>query len=257
MTDEGGKHPPAGWYADPSGEPGLRWWDGSQWTEHTHAQTDRREVLLPHQTPERALHDEQALARWARILVVAMAFLAPVTAALYLPQLRSMRELFANPAALQAIGDPTLAMEPSPLFTLASSLQTAASLVVLVWLYRAATAAHRLGIPMRRSPAWAVGAWFVPVINLWWPCQAMRDLLPPEHGTRRTITVLWWLYLVALATYLFGFIGVLFGEGRLPEILMLVSASIQACGLLAGRTVIDHVLAAHERQAAVRGVATA
>ena len=29
---------PAGWYADPHGTPNLlRWWDGSQWTDHTHA----------------------------------------------------------------------------------------------------------------------------------------------------------------------------------------------------------------------------
>lgn len=29
--------PPAGWYANPTG-PGLRWWDGKTWTEHTHQQ---------------------------------------------------------------------------------------------------------------------------------------------------------------------------------------------------------------------------
>lgn len=29
---------PAGWYADPSGDPGwLRWWDGGTWTEHVQA----------------------------------------------------------------------------------------------------------------------------------------------------------------------------------------------------------------------------
>lgn len=28
--------PAAGWYADPQGPGGWRWWDGSQWTEHTH-----------------------------------------------------------------------------------------------------------------------------------------------------------------------------------------------------------------------------
>ena len=27
--------PPEGWYQDPQGT-GLRWWDGSTWTEHTH-----------------------------------------------------------------------------------------------------------------------------------------------------------------------------------------------------------------------------
>ena len=26
---------PPGWYADPSGQPGTRWWDGAQWTDHT------------------------------------------------------------------------------------------------------------------------------------------------------------------------------------------------------------------------------
>ena len=30
--------PPSGWYPDPFGVPGLlRWWDGSTWTHHTHA----------------------------------------------------------------------------------------------------------------------------------------------------------------------------------------------------------------------------
>ncbi|MEO3873908.1 DUF2510 domain-containing protein [Nonomuraea sp. B12E4] len=31
-------HTPAGWYPDPYGEPQLRWWDGDQWTDATHAQ---------------------------------------------------------------------------------------------------------------------------------------------------------------------------------------------------------------------------
>jgi hypothetical protein len=30
---------PAGWYPDPGAPSGLRWWDGQQWTEHTHAAT--------------------------------------------------------------------------------------------------------------------------------------------------------------------------------------------------------------------------
>jgi Protein of unknown function (DUF2510) len=26
--------PPAGWYPDPSGVPGQRWWDGTSWSDH-------------------------------------------------------------------------------------------------------------------------------------------------------------------------------------------------------------------------------
>ena len=37
----GGPTPPAGWYADPSGTQGWRWWDGARWTGYTshHHQT--------------------------------------------------------------------------------------------------------------------------------------------------------------------------------------------------------------------------
>lgn len=31
----GNAPPPAGWYADPNGSPGWRWWDGSRWTTYT------------------------------------------------------------------------------------------------------------------------------------------------------------------------------------------------------------------------------
>ncbi|AXI76867.1 phospholipid scramblase-related protein [Peterkaempfera bronchialis] len=42
---------PPGWYPDPHGAPGLRWWDGSRWTEHTHAGTDAGGIP-PQQGPQ-------------------------------------------------------------------------------------------------------------------------------------------------------------------------------------------------------------
>ncbi len=32
--DRSGGHPVAGWYPDPTGD-GIRYWDGTRWTEHT------------------------------------------------------------------------------------------------------------------------------------------------------------------------------------------------------------------------------
>lgn len=34
-SPSGSANPPAGWYPDPSGQPGQRWWDGSTWTDQT------------------------------------------------------------------------------------------------------------------------------------------------------------------------------------------------------------------------------
>jgi hypothetical protein len=38
---------PAGWYPDPSGKPGSRYWDGSVWTKHIHAPAVERVTLSP------------------------------------------------------------------------------------------------------------------------------------------------------------------------------------------------------------------
>ncbi|MBB5076589.1 DUF2510 domain-containing protein [Nonomuraea endophytica] len=37
---------PAGWYPDPYGSPQLRWWDGNQWTDATHAQEQTPPTLV-------------------------------------------------------------------------------------------------------------------------------------------------------------------------------------------------------------------
>lgn len=54
---------PAGWYPDPYGSPLLRWWDGTQWTDATHA--PGQEAAAPPQTPQPA---QQQTPQWAQPL---------------------------------------------------------------------------------------------------------------------------------------------------------------------------------------------
>lgn len=45
------------------------------------------------------------------------------------------------------------------------------------WLFRATTNLGLYGVRPRRGCGWAVGAWFVPVLNLWWPKQMVDDVV--------------------------------------------------------------------------------
>jgi len=74
----------------------------------------------------------------------------------------------------------------------------AVEIVFLVWQYRAAQVARALRYPARHSPGWGVGCWFVPVVNLWMPYQAIRDCLPPGHRARRYVLSTWITFLIVI-----------------------------------------------------------
>jgi uncharacterized protein DUF4328 len=78
-------------------------------------------------------------------------------------------------------------------------LDVTAFIILLIWQFRAAKAARALAYPARRSPGWGVGFWFIPVVNLWLPYQAIRDCLPPGHGGRPAVLHMWLLLLAAQA----------------------------------------------------------
>jgi hypothetical protein len=116
----------------------------------------------------------------------------------------------------------------------------------LIWQYRAATVARNLGYPARRSPGLGVGGWFIPLVNLWFPYQSLRDLLPPTHAMRRWALLAWLAY---LGTSLFGTIGAaLLALGPWVAgiaVLVLAAACLAAAVLLGWRLVVaveqDHV----------------
>lgn len=70
-----------------------------------------------------------------------------------------------------------------------------------MWTYRAnRNAAALAGRPLTHSPAWSVGYYFVPVVNLFRPYQAMKEIWGAS-GVRRVstnlLTVWWTLWIVA------------------------------------------------------------
>lgn len=240
--------PPAGWFPDPAQAGMLRWWDGAQWTQHTHP-TPAPQPASGWVDPQRAVADEGKTAQWARngIVVYGLLTLASLYFAMRLFEGLSeqMAVMMTNPEAVSQ--DPAVMFGAQGPFLALSQLFNAVQLgifvLLLVWIYRAAVAAAALGIPARRSPGWAVGGWFIPVVNFWFPCQSLRDLLPPDHPTRTRIL---WLWIVAVVAQLLAVAGLIaaFVSSSGP-VFALVCGFVVAAALAAGRTVIDDVLACH------------
>lgn len=257
MTDTGGSPPPEGWFPDPGGSGQLRWWDGQRWTEHTYAAPATSGFQRPDESPERALHDERRIARWARYALWVYAASILISGIFIGPILEGMRNTFTQAIAAPSATPPTpeemfgLSETTLGLLNLVSGLQTVAFIVLLVWVFRAATAASRLGIPAKRSPGWAVGSWFIPVLNLWWPYQSLRDMLPSGHPARPRILHLWIAAIVALILAMAGLLMSFADDaGRFP---LYVGYLAVAVVYILGSKVISDVLEAHEQIAANPG----
>jgi hypothetical protein len=145
------------------------------------------------------VHRELALTRTTRIAVILFG----------LYSLSLLLNLQIRRSAFRAMGhhlrvaiDASNNGQPTPSFSTPSTtdplelilgLAAAVALVfALIWQFRAASAARALGYPAARSTGWGVGCWFVPIVNLWMPYQAIRDCLAPDDP-HRPLVLRWWL----------------------------------------------------------------
>ncbi|MGA2836145.1 MAG: DUF4328 domain-containing protein [Acidimicrobiales bacterium] len=206
--DQTGEHtlPPAGWYPDPSGQPVWRWWTGEQWSGYASAMgaptppagLPQSPSALLLQAGQARLDGFVAAAVWIYVVIGTAATLVNWASIGYYRALWHWLHLVLHAASLGQ----TAPMQParplwSQLFSAVSLGAVAVEVIFLVWQYRSARVAQALGYPARHSPGWGVGCWFVPVVNLWMPYQAVRDCLPPGHVHRRRVLYAWLLFLSA------------------------------------------------------------
>ena len=183
MTDHGG-NPPAG-QPSPAPQPGP---PSSGWVPPEPYRPGQPATLPPWQAP--------APPPWQPPAASQLAWPPPP------PEGPAHRSLDGLAAALTVLLAATAAVRLAGIFltggTIAASLLFLPQIpVFLVWFYRARRNADGRGQDQRRSPGWAVGAWFVPFVGLVFPFQIMADIwranLPP--GRRAKVAVLpgfWW-----------------------------------------------------------------
>jgi hypothetical protein len=228
---------PAGWYPDPGNQKGLRWWNGTAWTELASQPSSA--------TTSVDIEEEASRAERARIgLLVAVP--AQIAAMVFL-RLR-FGDFIDQIRALDTGGR----IEPD--FThrgwaAASQLSGGVGMVVgvlfLLWFTRSAHNALALGLPARREPAAGVAGFIVPIINLWWPYQSTSDLLPPGD-TRRPLVLRWFLLWMVggVVGAIFSWVAVFVG-GTLGWAFLAVPATLTTLAALAARHLIAEIVDCH------------
>ena len=125
-------------------------------------------------------------------------------------------------------------------------LAAAVALVfALIWQFRAASAARALGYPAKRSPGWGVGCWFVPIVSLWMPYQAIRDCLAPDDP-RRPQVLRWWLVWIATQFLAAAATGAALASSHIALGISIVGAMFALAVIATARQVVASVSAAHQ-----------
>jgi len=240
VTTDSDANPAPGWYQDPYGTPAWRYWDGSQWTDHVAPWTAREP------SPAERVADER---RWARYAKWAFAALVPfqigaqVVGAWQYDRVYGGR-LFADNAPDQVnLFDPAWA---GTALTLCALGGLAAILVLGYWCMQAARAAQAQGIQIVRSPGLAMAGWIIPIINLWWPPQAIRSFAKDRDALRHVVG--WWIcYIVSVLASIGATIVAGTNDfGAAIPFLVVGATSILSFALL-GVQVVDMVLHLHEQ----------
>jgi hypothetical protein len=156
------------------------------------------------------------------------------------------------------------------------TIYTVSAVLFLIWFYRAYANVRALGVPkLRYGVGWSIGAWFVPILNLWRPKQIANDVwrgsdpdLPapaPDDWTERPVPGLlgWWWAAWLLNPVLYAVANIYYGEAdlelqRTGAVIYMMS---DVFSVLAAALLIVIVRRATERQeeraARLRGVGPA
>lgn len=169
--------PPPNWYPDPQNPSRSRYWDGTHWTEDTHS------LAAP-----TVAATYRPLVRPARTLFFLFAVTLVLTVVALLSdsaELNLLGRIVEDPASVSAAEANASDQRQGVIGLLQLLVYLGTVVAFLVWFRRAYRNLPALGAEsLRFSSGWAVGAWFVPFLNLVRPKQ-LADETSGGPATRR------------------------------------------------------------------------
>jgi hypothetical protein len=221
--------PPPNWYPDPQDPSRSRYWDGTRWTEHTHSLVTPTVAATyqPLLTPARTLFFMFAVT----LVLTVIALLSDWA------ELSLLGRILEDPASVSPAEANASDQRQGVIGLLQLLLYLGTVVAFLVWFRRAYSNLPALGAEsLRFSSGWAVGAWFVPFLNLVRPKQLADDIwrasdptLPAQVGAawkqQRVASLLHWWWALFIASNLVGWASLRLGlDATTPEELQTVSA---------------------------------
>jgi len=241
--------PGPGWYPDPTNPALWRWWDGSIWTSHTSGGSS---YAFPGLDPTPSYRSEKRILPWVRAAVIVFPLVAIMrgladwaTAHQWANYFHTIRVNFDQVS--QGLSGQPLPHPPTiAVSLLLAPLSLAAEVIFFVWQYHAATTARRLGYPAKHSPGWGIGFYFIPVVQLWFPYQALRDCLSPDHP-KRPVVVRTWLLLIGAGLINAIVIIALAASPGFGRALIIASVPLNVALALSGYEMVTAIESEHGR----------
>lgn len=199
---------PPGWYPDPQLPQRSRWYDGTQWTEHTGGS------VAGAQQPGRP-HLGDGWFQLTRVVQVALGLVILVDLGWLLWANRAhhfIDDVRQDPASVSiARGQDLDRLEV--LVTVAGlAVLLVTGVLFIIWLFQAHRSDAMDPADLNHASGWAIGGWFVPILSLWRPYGVVQDV--HRAGSDRqesTFVMVWWL------SFLVNQIATLAGSAAIPE----------------------------------------
>jgi hypothetical protein len=249
-------HSSAGWFPDPMLPGMLRWWDGTAWSSYTYSIQQVPWAMATAPDPARDLTEEAKKGRLAAIGLgigegvyaiegLALAILiGPIIHQVRINVDQISQNSSANISPFAGVGGRVFGTILALDF--ANLAVFAAQILFMIWVHQSATLAQRAGLPARHSPLWAVLGFFIPIVSLWFPAQAVTDLFPANDPARRLVG--WWWASYLLRGMMFLPIGVAAFFSTPAAIIVAVAvAVIPITTAWTGRRLIAAALQAHRQ----------
>jgi hypothetical protein len=240
--------PPPGWYPDPEAAGRQwRWWDGARWAPPAYGWARAFDPLAHAHAVEQTAQTARNTGRWLKWAFVANAIgyvgALAGTAGFLLDIHHQLGETDPNAGSFRALGWSFL-LAPLQLFVYA------AIALLIAWIYHAGKFAEYQGWPAARSRGLGAFSVIIPIVSLWWPYEAVRDLYPPGRAPR--LVLQWWLsyLLVPLVATFAVAIPALAGWTAASIVTVIGAAALLVVPAVFGWRLVDDVEAMQRAQLA-------